>query len=448
MMSFKHFDEARRDSIAAMKSLLDTEPALERAVIIQDLFGKIRLLVWLKVGADAVELKASIEGPLREAGASLWTGTIWIAGSETTESDRIVYEGAWDEGAELTQRLRLDDRHRNRTAWFTRFRAPLWSTRGHAFGEKQGPPIVLFASFKGGLGRTTTLAAFAIQRARKGERVAVIDFDLDAPGVGTLLAADEAGTTAAWGVVDYLLERPHGEVPLGDYTHRCAREPVTGEGVIFVIPAGRLDREFLTKLSRVDLEVYTPDQVHPLGLLLDQVRAELDPHWILVDSRAGFSPAAGLLLSGFGHLHVLFGTTNEQSLRGIEWLVHHLGAARPSEDPQADCLVVQAMVPDNTITGTAAEKDFKSRIEEIFTEHYLVSEESDPDDRFWSVRDLDNSAAPHVPIPIPYREKLTFFSSIEQIADDLATAKPYCDVGSRIESCFPVPAKVTEKDET
>ena len=38
----------------------------------------------------------------------------------------------------------------------------------------------------GGVGRSTALAAFAIQRARLGERVAVVDLDLDAPGIGAL----------------------------------------------------------------------------------------------------------------------------------------------------------------------------------------------------------------------------------------------------------------------
>jgi MinD-like ATPase involved in chromosome partitioning or flagellar assembly len=109
----------------------------------------------------------------------------------------------------------------------------------HAVGENAGPPIVVFYSFKGGVGRTTSLASFAIQRARLGERVAVIDLDLDAPGVGTLLAADEKGTAAQWGVVDYLLERPVSEVDIRDYYHACRRQGVTGEGEILVIPAAR-----------------------------------------------------------------------------------------------------------------------------------------------------------------------------------------------------------------
>jgi len=93
---------------------------------------------------------------------------------------------------------------------------------------------VAFYSFKGGVGRSTALAAFAIHRAREGERVAVIDADLDAPGIGTLLAADAEGTTARWGVADYLLERAIGPVDLRDYYHACCCEEITGKGEILI----------------------------------------------------------------------------------------------------------------------------------------------------------------------------------------------------------------------
>jgi MinD-like ATPase involved in chromosome partitioning or flagellar assembly len=43
--------------------------------------------------------------------------------------------------------------------------------------------IVTFYSFKGGVGRTTALAACAWQLARAGKRVAIIDLDLEAPGI-------------------------------------------------------------------------------------------------------------------------------------------------------------------------------------------------------------------------------------------------------------------------
>ena len=54
------------------------------------------------------------------------------------------------------------------------------------YPKLKNPPIVVFYSFKGGVGRSTAVAAFAINRSRAGERVVVIDADLDAPGVDEL----------------------------------------------------------------------------------------------------------------------------------------------------------------------------------------------------------------------------------------------------------------------
>ena len=135
-----------------------------------------------------------------------------------TQDQQLIHDTAWEQGVPVPdtgERLRLNDRHRNRTAWFLPIEQsqPVWPLSG-------GPPIVVFYSFKGGVGRTTALAAYAIARARRGERLAIIDFDLDAPGVGRLLD-DGEGHIARWGVVDFLLEHG-GRLPLDDYRHTCA----------------------------------------------------------------------------------------------------------------------------------------------------------------------------------------------------------------------------------
>jgi hypothetical protein len=268
--------------------------------------------------------------------------------------------------------------------------------------------------------------------------VVVIDFDLDAPGAGALLAADDRGTMAPWGVVDYLLERPHGMVSLSDYHHRCSRERIAGSGSIHVFPAGRLDDEYLTKLARVDLDP-PPNGTHPLEELLNEVRTELQPDWILVDVRAGLSPAAGLLLNGFAHLHVLFGTTSEQSWLGMRRVIHHLGAERLQHGmAQADCLLVQAMVPDNSVTAEIAQRVFAARALDEFTDHYYFEAPENPeeDEAFWSVNDSISKEAPHVPIPLFYSGQFAFFRELEEIGDRLVQSSDYTALGKRITGRF------------
>ncbi|MBI2528540.1 MAG: hypothetical protein HYV93_21465 [Candidatus Rokubacteria bacterium] len=430
-MPTKHLDEARKDAIVALKSLLAEEASIERAVLIDDLFGRIRVVVWGSQDREG-DHRRRISDALEPAAGAFWAGEIWHA-ARASDADRLVYVRAWNEGHPLTDRLRLADRIRNRTAWFSPISEPPWS----AFGESPGPPIVVFYSFKGGVGRTTALAAFAIQRARVGERVAVLDLDLDAPGAGTLLAADERGTTAEWGVVDYFLERPLGEVDLRDYYHACRRTPVTGGGEVLVVPAGSLEpgREYLGKLARLDLEPSPAGGAgHPLRFLLEQVRTEIDPRWICIDARAGLSEPAGLLLSGTAHLHVLFGTSSEQSWRGLAVVLERIGASRVREDrTQLDCVLVHAMVPEDAAAAKAARGSFVARALVEFRDRYYAPDPEDPDeDRLWYVRDAEASDAPHAPVPVSYQPKLAQYALIDDVADHLAEAKELVVLSERI----------------
>jgi cellulose biosynthesis protein BcsQ len=431
----KHLDEARLNAIKALKGILDEQPSIERAVLIDDLFGRIRIVLWAPVEHSEAQIRL-VRERMSEAAGAFWSDEIWYA-SGASDVDKLVYDRAWDEGFSIHARFRLSDRVRNRTAWFKPIGNPPWS----ATDDPTGPPIVVFYSFKGGVGRTTALASFAIQRARAGDRVAVLDLDLDAPGVGTLLAADEFGTTASWGIVDYLLEQSIENLDLRDYYHACRRSVVTGSGEILVLPAGDLspERDYLTKLARLDLDpIPGKDGKSPLEVLLKHVRDELDPKWILIDARAGLSEPAGVLLSGIAHLHVLFGTSSEQSWRGLRPVLERIGASRVRDDrPQLDLILVHAMVPQDIETASIATQAFMGRSLAEFRDHYYAIDPEDPDeDRLWYIRDSEASDAPHAAVPISYQSQLAHFNRIDDVADDLAETKPYRELANRIAQRF------------
>jgi cellulose biosynthesis protein BcsQ len=420
-----HLDQARKDAVTVVRDALD-ELGLDRVVILDDLFGRIRIVVWSTTPSD--KLLATLGPRLAQSCGSFWTGELHAAGLPDAEADAFFYTSVWNDATPVPGtdgRLRLNDRHRNRTAWFL----PVEQTQS-IWPIEAGVPIVAFYSFKGGVGRTTALASYAVARARRGERLAVVDCDLDAPGVGRLLDSDGEGSTAEWGVVDFLLEHAH-DLPFADYRHACARAPVTGDGVIDVFPAGRVDDDYVTKLARVDLEIGTDPRSHPLATLLRRIRDELRPSVILVDCRAGLSPAAGLLLSGLAHLHVLFATASHQNFAGLERVVHRLGHAQArAMQPQADCLVVQAMLPE--IADELPRAAFEAQVEAIFRDHYYAVE-PDPEERLWSLRDLGSSVAPHVPVLLHYRAGLAWFARIDDVAQDLVEAADYRHLGARLD---------------
>ncbi len=425
-MRFLHFDEAKQAAIAAVRTWVSATSPDVRALLIVDLFGKLRLVLW----ADSAPDTTALEQDLATACGAWWTGEL-LRVKELDRVDAKVYDQAWDSARldENDPRFRVHDRHRNRTAWFAKPLEPIWNA------PKAGPPIVVFYSFKGGLGRSTLLASFAIQRARAGERVCIVDFDLDSPGVGRLLSADAQGLTARWGVVDFLLERSLADAPLADYFHRCDR--VAGAGEIIVFPAGNLDGEYADKLARIDLE--EAPQAHDSGLwkLLGRVRDELKPQWILLDARTGISEPAGQLLSGLAHLHVLLGTVQDQSWQGLKLVIDRLGGRRVvAGQPQGEILLVQTMIPPTPDAADNAKANFAERARQEFTDLYYATEPDDPaDDRFWDVRDVESADAPHVPVTISYDPRLADFRDVADIADVLCEGI-YTAVSARIAARF------------
>ena len=191
-------------------------------------------------------------------------------------------------------------------------------------------------------------------------------------------------------------------------------------------------------LARLDLEPTSESALHPLLRLLDHIRKELAPDWLLLDCRAGLSEASGFALSGLANLTVLFGTTSPQSWEGLRVVIERLGAQRVrSGMPQAECLVVQAMTPEQPQTAELAKSAFLAESENVFKESYYAEDPSnEEDDKFWYVRDMESEDAPHQPSILSYSQKLAFISWIGEVAEALAEDPEYTRLARRIASRF------------
>lgn len=98
------------------------------------------------------------------------------------------------------------------------------------------PPRFVFASLKGGVGRSTALSVAAADIASGGRRVLAIDLDLEAPGLGSMLLNEKE--LPEFGLIDALVENGLG--PLDDtfMADLVAPSALTGRrGRIDVIPA-------------------------------------------------------------------------------------------------------------------------------------------------------------------------------------------------------------------
>lgn len=220
------------------------------------------------------------------------------------------------------------------------------------------PPRLVFASLKGGVGRSTALAVAAADLASRGLRVLAMDLDMEAPGLGPMLL--DAGTLPEYGVLDALVE--NGLSGLDDAFLADLIGPSAlagGRGRIDVIPAlGRrsLDNpaDVLAKIARA----YTEDVGAGTGVATfrDQISTLLqrfsDPSRydaILVDARSGLHETTASALLGLGAEVLLFGLDEPQTFQGFRVLFAHLarfmGPAGPACEWLSRINLVQGKAP-------------------------------------------------------------------------------------------------------
>jgi cellulose biosynthesis protein BcsQ len=198
-----------------------------------------------------------------------------------------------------------------------------------------GPARFVFASVKGGVGRSTALCVLAAELASKGRRVLAIDMDLEAPGLGNLLLPD--ATLPEYGLLDYLVELEGGN-PLDDDFFSDIVGPSWvggGRGRVDVIPAIgkrslRNPENVLAKLARAYLAGDGPggETLTFSDRMRTLVERFADPgryDAILVDARAGLHETTAAAVIGLGAEVFLFSLDQPQAFAGYELLFANLG---------------------------------------------------------------------------------------------------------------------------
>lgn len=220
------------------------------------------------------------------------------------------------------------------------------------------PPRIVFASLKGGVGRSTALAVTAADLASRGLRVLALDLDIEAPGLGPMLLDND--TLPEFGVLDALVE--NGLSGLDDRFLADLIGPsalASGHGRIDVIPvlgqrSLRNPADVLAKIARAYAEDVGPNG--KVATFLDQTRSLLDnfadPNRydaILVDARAGLHETTASAVLGLGAEVFIFGRDEPQTFQGFRVLMAHLSRFFNPSAPRPEWLgrltLVQGQAP-------------------------------------------------------------------------------------------------------
>ena len=188
----------------------------------------------------------------------------------------------------------------------------------------------------------------AIELVAAGQRVLIVDFDLEAPGLETFNLPKPANPVP--GIVDFVTTYSEtGVAPeVKDYIHKCPVE-IASNGELWIMPAGLQDDDYSYRLNRIDWRhLYSELDGY---LLFEDLKAQwkehLAPDYVLIDSRTGYTDVAGICTRQLPDAVVCMFFPTEQNLHGMEKVVSKIRSEEVRQGADAvQLLFVNSNVPD------------------------------------------------------------------------------------------------------
>ncbi len=405
-------------ALEVARQFLHQHPLLgKRRLLVRDLKGRIRVFLadkpdWTKGINQQTEAARALHAPTLHAALGPWS-----LDAATVLQDACVFadfDAIWahSDAVALDAATRFLDRGVTGADWLR----PLLPN------APPTPPRATLFGLKGGVGRSSALAVWSRHLAEAhGKRVLVVDLDLDAPGVGSMLLPE--ASLPDFGVVDWFVERAVGQSDtlLGDLKANSPLVAGTG-GEIYVVPAaGRRTGDYLPKLARVYQGDFRDGQELGFGDLLAKFLDALENHWnpdvVLIDSRSGLHDIAAIALTRLNALNLLFAVDTPQTWAGYRHLVAPWIERARREPDHLDPVrrrfqVVAGQVPKRDRSGYLAR--LRTRAYGVFSELYDADpdEGAPPPDLFAFGPDAED--APHHALPIDWDELLTDWDPVER----------------------------------
>ncbi|HEX5705094.1 MAG TPA: tetratricopeptide repeat protein [Pyrinomonadaceae bacterium] len=212
--------------------------------------------------------------------------------------------------------------------------------------------IITFYSYKGGTGRSMLLANVAWILASKGNRVLVLDWDLEAPGLHRyfLPFLVDKDFTSSNGVIDFVIDyalnaaarahgtasgevdkewmKPHANILPYATSLRWDFEWKSKKGTLDFVPAGRQGASYSERVNSFNWQSFYDllGGAQFLEAMKQKMRSEYD--YILIDSRTGVSDTAGICTVQMPDILVVCFTLNSQSIEGASTVARAIGATR------------------------------------------------------------------------------------------------------------------------
>jgi|GEM_PF-1195479 len=214
--------------------------------------------------------------------------------------------------------------------------------------------IITFYSYKGGTGRSMSMANVAWILASQRKKVLMIDWDLEAPGLHRYFSPFLVDPTlsASPGIIDFLRnfavqsakvqaaktandpERPpdwyreHADIT--DYA-LSLRWPHFRPGTLDLVPAGKQDADYATRVNSFNFDHFYSGLGG--GAFLEAAKEYMEVYdYVLIDSRTGVSDTSGICTVQMPETVVICFTMSNQGIDGAANVAESIARQRTDRD--------------------------------------------------------------------------------------------------------------------
>lgn len=190
---------------------------------------------------------------------------------------------------------------------------------------------ITFYSFKGGVGRTLALVNVGAELARRGRKVLLVDFDLEAPGLETFDSLRPPQPHP--GIVEYVSKYWHTmySPDVQEYIYPAnlnLKKYGPDAGQLWVMPAGCRNAAYEQALTSIDWNRLYGERDG--FVFFEDTKAqweqELRFDYVLIDSRTGHTDVKGICTRQLPDAVVVLFFPNEQNLTGLRAVCQEIRA--------------------------------------------------------------------------------------------------------------------------
>lgn len=420
MSNTVRFDDIKKRVRQVLNLSLSPQDDRPELFIVRNLYGRLRLVI-----SESDECARHDNEWLRRAARDICEAL----GSRSRASDTRILpvnssliESLKKQSVELVPSVYWLDRSISTELWRTINSSPRTSN------------VQRFAlySVKGGVGRSTTAVVLSRYLADRGERVLVVDLDLESPGLSAMLSDEYQ---PRYGITDWLVEDliGQGNELLDDLSAKPQwRNEFVGD--VRVVPAwGRDPGEYLAKLGRVyvDTERSWNERVQTL---IETLENRYGSTITILESRSGLHDLAAATVTDLSANVLMFVVDSSSTWTGYRVLFEHWKEYNLSASIREKLVLVSALTPP--VKSKEYIDLLRERAWELFREHLYdnVSPTDDwQQDRFSF--DRSEADAPHDPLPVYWDNGLGTGASLANLPD-LAVQTAYEEFWKRFEYLF------------